>query len=374
MMDTAVLGTLGGALASVGSFVFGLLCKSRVYLSTTNKVETDALMDMLSRSALSVREMKPQSKWIPTGCSVGWAFAACTTVTTSQYDPHVQTYELNLYRPSCLPWDWLAPGSRGGRAAEDGCEKDGCEKDLPATLQHMVIQCPRKDWPQPWGFEERSVFPPGTCGEALGEADRIARRARELLNENGSGVFVVRGPGARGKSSAGWRLAQLLGAHTIVLKEYDPTEAGLMFSEVLQARKQFNEDAYLFVELDEWDKFLHKIAVTPEGEVEPPGIAAHPKLRTDVLNKAGWHRLLHNVLTSKRIVVWMPANVDDERLKEYDPTVLRGCQRVTAHYKWDEETSRFVVVHEDVTVDPPGHMSVSRDSDLKEPLLLNHMT
>jgi hypothetical protein len=362
-MSSAAAAAAAGLLGAAAC----LCTRSREYQSITNKVETDAVLEMVCKHGLYSHEIKPKTEWRPIGCSVGWCFCAYTQVHTSEYDPHQQTYDVTLYRPPCLPWSWLPLGKPDATGSANSAWEANSKAapELPTHLDHMVIDCSRKDWPGPWGFDKRMVHPPGTFREQLVHADHLARHSIGLLNENGSGAFLVRGPGAVGKSSAGWTLAQMLGEDTILCKEFDPTEAGLLFSEVLKARDQLDGERYLVLELDEWDKWMHKIAVTEEGKTEPVGIADHPKLRTEVINKAGWHRFVHKVLTSKRVILWMPANIDDTRLESYDQTMLRGNNRITAHYKWDVDAGCFVVVQEngrvpeDVYLRPPQGANAS---------------
>ncbi|MEW5315206.1 MAG: hypothetical protein WDW38_006652 [Sanguina aurantia] len=334
-----------------------LMCvKTREFTTAANKIETDAVIKMLAtqghRLAFAERWVSDLG-WVPS-CVVTGGYCASLTVLTSEHDPRVQIFEVLVRRPCCLPW---APFHSLLRPAPMALLLSG-KAELPEALDHLVQGSANLSWPD-WSVLRKSAHLPDTTEKELAQADAIARMALDQLHSNGSGVFLVRGKPMTGKTSAGMRLAQILGA--TVCTRFNPTRAGNMISQVIRARTEHSPGGWLIIFMDEVDVTLDALHAIP----------INATLLTEVTGKDSWDDWVDDVSRNDKVILWLTTNADDAKMASYDPALLRE-KRVTAHYH-ATGSDAFHAVHERALVAPPLSLDMERghpsEGDLKTPLL-----
>lgn len=351
-MLSAAYGLMTTATAAAAGVV-GVACfKNRLYTSVNNRIETDQLMDELHRrqgDMFALFERSYKSRWVPTLLLTA-GYCASVEVHTSEYDVTQQSIEATVYLPCCFSWSSFT--RRHLQSSSDDSTTDADSTDvqnkLPTKLPHAEPSSASLAWPD-WSVEERLVFPPGTPDDELHQADAIAEHAKAILTsvQCASGLFVTSGAPGTGKTSAGLRLAQKLGPRTLVVRSYRPTQPGHMLSAIERVRKEFGDDGYIVVLLNEFDSWMDSFA-SGKG-----GMPSHPKLITEVLNKDMWNEWADSIHRRDRVVVWMTTNCS---LQGYDPALLRP-RRVTARYHVHDTTSFDLVFGPHVKV----NVSVSDD-------------
>ena len=112
-MDLSTIASFAGIAAGVLSTVSCMgCCKTRVYTSATNKIETDAALDSIielndkDRCSIAWSESYWNNAWIPTFLvSPRHCFCAFTDVTSSSYDLNQQVMHVRVMLLCCLPWE-----------------------------------------------------------------------------------------------------------------------------------------------------------------------------------------------------------------------------------------------------------------------------
>lgn len=358
-MDIMSLVSSGAGIAAgvLSTVSFMGCCKTREYSSATNKIETDALISAIKAQKdrdwcnLAWSESFWNNAWIPTFMvSLRHCFCASTSVSSSSYDLNQQVIHVRVMLLCCVPWDKLPTQ----RVREESSDAKAKEYKLPEELPHLEVSHPNLMWPD-WGVNDRRVFPPDTPEAELQLADRLARAVLSQVQGNcTSAVIIVRGPPRTGKTSAGLRLAQLLGPRTMVCKTFKPCLPGHMLVQLDNVRKQQDPDEYLVVLLEEFESWMDTINNDSVDGRKATGV--HNKLLTEVTDKSSWNVWADNVSRFKKLIVWMTSNHDDAKIAQYDPALLRR-DRVTAHYTTVSEDD-FITLHERRVADAPPAQQV----------------
>lgn len=328
--------TASFALLSVMTAIAFILLRTREYNSVTSKIETDAIVKMLPKNKKWSQSEQYVSNvgWVP-----NWVFtlnycANIRSVTSEHGDQRSPSYQITIWRSCFQQWDQFDAMIRPPPSPVTSTCK-GCDV-IPVFLDHLVRGGASLAWPC-YSLESKYAHQPGTPESELMQADAIARQALLQLNEIGSGVILVCGPPATGKTSSGMRAAQLLGPNTVVCTCLDPSRAGHLIAEVIKTRNEHDPTATVLIIKNEIDTILDKLGSIP----------ANSKLITEVTDKASWNDWLDDIHRCKKVVVWLTSNADVEKISAYDPSLLRK-KRVTAHYR-ATGSDAFHVVHEHET-------------------------
>jgi hypothetical protein len=356
--SSAMTGLVGfGVMAQSCSCIFG--CKKREYSTANNKIKTNALMKKLPENVVSFSEVYINSEWVPID-GVGCCFMTNLHVTTSEYDPNNQTFQITVSRPCCLPWSWfeqMLQSDASEWAAPDDVK--GTHSMLPVELNFAEFSNADQRFPG-WDLFKKSVFKPDTPESELVVADDVAHFMKGQLHSNGSGVFLLRGPPRCGKSSAGLRLAQMLGNDTLICEKFRPATPGHLLNNLIEVRNQHDPEASIVFLFDEADGMFASIN-SDKTILQTPGIV------TEITGKDGWNPWADGLTRFKKVVFVMTMNADDDKMARMDPSFFRE-DRVTAHIKVHH--GGFDAVHRRKVAVPFEHGQVmTRDADANTPLL-----
>lgn len=348
----ASLGVAAMAAMSVAVGASSIAFKTRHFDSVTAKIETDAIMKIFpEHSQLSCSEIHvPHIGWV-SRYVVSRHFCATLKVNSSPTDLHLQTFEITIWRLWCLSWrgfeEMLRPLEPG--------RQDVSVVGLPMFLDHLVQSSASHSYPD-FTVQSKCAHPPDSTEEELTQSDAIARRAINQLNANGSGVFLVRGKPMTGKTGAGMRMAQILGA--VVCTRFSPFRAGNMVTQLTKARSEHRPNSPLIIFLDEIDVKLDALGTLP----------LNPKLLTEVTDKDSWNDWVDDISRCQNVVLWLTSNADNAKMGSYDPSLLRE-KRVTAHYN-ATCSNEFDVVHEQDRL--PVHLMMDRSLMVPPEQIMDH--
>lgn len=314
---------------SVTTTVAYLLLRTREYSSATSKIETDAIMKMLPKNTKWSRS----EQYVPSvGWVANWVFSLryCAKIKSVESQHGAPHYEITIWRFCFQSWEKFDAMIRPATSPQEATSET---PPLPKFLDHIVRSSANLAWPW-YSVNSKYAHLPGTPESELAQADAIARRALLQLNEIGSGVIMVCGPPATGKTSAGVRAAQLLGSNTVICTCLDPSRAGNLISEIIKTRDEHDPSATIIIIKNEIDMILDRLGSIP----------ANAKLVTEVTDKSTWNDWLDDIHRCRNVVVWLTSNATTAKLATYDPSLLRK-KRVTAHYR-ATGSDTFYAVHE----------------------------
>lgn len=311
-----------GATFSSSICVILYLARKRVYSTHTSRIETDAIIKMLPKTSKWAQSevYVPSCGWLPT-----WVFTPhyiANIKVSIHTEDRAQGYEVVIWRSCFQQWEQFDGMLRASTTASDSLESEvEGNNQLAVFLPHLVRGSASLNWPC-YNVMSKYAHRPGTPESDLHQADQIARSALSRLNVIGSGVFMVCGPPATGKTSAGVRAAQILGANTVVCTCLDPSRAGNLISEAVKARDEHDPSAALVLIINEFDIVLDRLGCIP----------CHPTLVTEVTDKGSWNDWLDDVYRWKNVVIWLTSNADARKIASYDPSLTRAI-RVTVQFR-----------------------------------------
>ena len=368
-------GTAAATAVGLGATLFS---KNRLLTTVNNKTDVDRFVKFAGKrgeSPLGCYGRFVDNAWVPTyWCSLYPMFFSKVDVVSSEYDITQQVVDVSLSIPCWVSWDtFLEHTLHDGGKKNNKQQEDGKEDALPNALARIAISSPLLAWPD-WSVkDDEKVFPDNTPESELALADRIAEDALEVLRKRNvtSGIFVVTGAPQTGKTSAGLRLAQKLGADTIVARDYRPTQAGHMVRALERVRNDYaGKEGYLVIILDEFDRWMMNFP-----------LPQHNKLHTEVMDKDSWNVWADQIHLKDKVIVWMTTNDNVDDADKYDPALLRP-KRVTMRYDVADqstfEANASYCCAKYATCDPPliheisdsAHMSDDDDGEsVRKPLL-----